>query len=151
MGPAPAHYLFDDYSLDTRLIELRLRGEVIRLQPKPLDLLLFLVENRSRVVLKSELLAHLWPGLAVTENALAQAICAVREALAEAGPDAIQCVRGRGYRFTRSSSETSSSASNGLSILPLGTDARNSRTPCPNGPPVMKIIRDVSSGRILER
>lgn len=95
-------YLFDSYELDTRVVALRLRGEVIRLQPKPLDLLLYLVENRSRVVLKSELLQHLWPGGCVTENALAQAICAVREAVAEAGCDAVQCVRSRGYRFTRS-------------------------------------------------
>lgn len=94
-------YLFDSYELDTLLFELRYRGEVIRLQPKPLDLLLFLIENRSRVVLKSELLAHLWPGISVTENALAQAICAVREAIAGAGTDAITCVRSRGYRFTR--------------------------------------------------
>jgi non-specific serine/threonine protein kinase len=94
-------YLFDDYELDMRFFELRLRGEVIPLQPKPLDLLLYLLENRSRVVLKSELLAHIWPGVSVTENALAQAICAVRVALSEAGPDAIQCVRSRGYRFTR--------------------------------------------------
>ena len=95
------NYSFDGYELDTLLFELRLRGQVIRLQPKPLDLLLFLIENRARVVLKSELLTHLWPGVSVTENALAQAICALREALAEAGPDAIMCVRSRGYRFTR--------------------------------------------------
>ena len=95
------NYLFDGYELDMRFFELRLRGEVIPLQPKPLDLLLHLLENRSRVVLKSELLAHIWPGVSVTENALAQAICAVRAALGEAGPDAIQCVRSRGYRFTR--------------------------------------------------
>jgi non-specific serine/threonine protein kinase len=99
------HYLFDSYELDTRLYELRLRGKVVRLQPKPLDLLLFLIENRSRVVLKSELLAHLWPGISVTENALAQAICAVREALGDAGPGAVACVRSRGYRFTRSLTE----------------------------------------------
>jgi DNA-binding winged helix-turn-helix (wHTH) protein len=96
------NYLFDDYELDMRFFELRLRGEVIPLQPKPLDLLLYLLENRSRVVLKSELLARIWPGVSVTENALAQAVCAVRVALSEGGPDAIQCVRSRGYRFTRS-------------------------------------------------
>jgi non-specific serine/threonine protein kinase len=95
------NYLFDGYEVDTSLFELRLRGAVIRLQPKPLDLLLHLLENRARVVLKSELLAHVWPGVSVTENALAQAICAVREAVAESGPDAIVCVRSRGYRFTR--------------------------------------------------
>lgn len=101
MGPAPVHYLFDGYALDTQPLHLRLREEVIRLTPKPLDLLLFLIENRARVVLKSELLAHRWPGVAVTENALAQVICAVREAVAAAGPAAVQCIRSRGYRFTR--------------------------------------------------
>lgn len=95
------HYLFDTYELDTQRFELRLCAEVIRLQPKPLDLLIFLIENRSRVVLKSELLDHLWPGTVVTENALAQAISAVRAALADAGLDAVTCVRSRGYRFTR--------------------------------------------------
>jgi eukaryotic-like serine/threonine-protein kinase len=95
------HYLFDDYELDTLLFDLRLGGKVIRLQRKPLELLILLVENRHRVVLKSELLTHLWPGISVTENALAQAISAVREALGESGPAAITCVRSRGYRFTR--------------------------------------------------
>ncbi len=102
MGPAPIQYAFDGYELDPRLFELRLRGELVHLQPKPLDLLIFLIENRARVVLKAELLAHLWPGISVTENALAQAICAVREAVSEAGADAVLCVRSRGYRFTRS-------------------------------------------------
>lgn len=96
------NYLFDNYELDTLRFELRLRGELCRLQPKPLDLLVYLIENRSRVVLKSELLAHLWPGVCVTENALAQAIAALRDALSECGPSAVTCVRSRGYRFTRS-------------------------------------------------
>lgn len=93
------HYLFDSYELDTLRFELRLRGEICRVQAKPLDLLRLLIANRHRVVLKSELLAHLWPGSTVTENALAQAVAAVREVIAEAGSDAIVCVRGRGYRF----------------------------------------------------
>ncbi|MDB4933567.1 MAG: response regulator [Labilithrix sp.] len=93
------HYSFASYELDTLRFELRLHGVICRLQPKPLDLLTFLVENRARVVLKSELLAHLWPGVSVTENALAQAVASVRDAISDAGSDAIVCVRGRGYRF----------------------------------------------------
>ena len=92
-------YVFDDYVLDTRLFELRFRGEVKPLQPKPLDLLRYLVEHRDRVVLKSELLATLWPNVHVSDNALAQAVACVREALAQTQRGAIQSLRGRGYRF----------------------------------------------------
>ncbi|MFO0670297.1 MAG: winged helix-turn-helix domain-containing protein [Polyangiaceae bacterium] len=92
-------YVFDDYVLDTRLFELRFRGEVKPLQPKPLDLLRYLVEHRDRVVLKSELLATLWPNVHVSDNALAQAVACVREALAHTQRGAIQSLRGRGYRF----------------------------------------------------
>ncbi len=92
-------YVFDDYVLDTRLFELRFRGEVKPLQPKPLDLLRYLVEHRDRVVLKSELLATLWPNVHVSDNALAQAVACVREALAHTRRAAIQSLRGRGYRF----------------------------------------------------
>ena len=92
-------HTFDDFVLDTSLFELRFRSEPRPLQPKPLDLLSYLVEHRDRVVLKSELLERLWPGVNVTHNALVQAIACVREALADARSPAISSVRGRGYRF----------------------------------------------------
>lgn len=92
-------YVFDDYILDTQLYELRFRGALRALQPKPLDLLRFLLEHRDRVVLKAELLSALWPNVHVSDNALAQAVACVREALAETALPAIQSLRGRGYRF----------------------------------------------------
>jgi DNA-binding winged helix-turn-helix (wHTH) protein len=92
-------FSFDDYVLDTSMFELRYRGETVPLQPKPLDILHYLLVHRDRVVLKSELFSHLWPGVHVTENALAQAIACVREALGQARGAAVVSVRGRGYRF----------------------------------------------------
>lgn len=92
-------YAFEEYVLDTAFLELRFRGDVRHLQPKPLDLLHHLIVHRNRLVLKEELLSQLWPGVTVTENALAQAVACVRKALAEASAPPIVSVRARGYRF----------------------------------------------------
>lgn len=101
-------YTFDHYVLDTALFELRFRGERRPLQRKPLDLLHYLVQHRERVVLKSELLSHLWPGVCVTDNALVQAVACVRDAMPEQR-GAIVSVRGRGYRFALAVKEEASS------------------------------------------
>lgn len=92
-------FVFDSFTLDTNVFELRCGGMLRPLQPKPLDLLRYLIENRDRVVLKRELLSQLWADVRVTENALAQAVACVREALADAKAPAIVGMRGRGYRF----------------------------------------------------
>src|SRR4051812_10762961 len=92
-------YAFAHYELDTQLFVLRCHGILTPIQPKPLDLLVYLVEHRDRVVTKRELLARLWPDVQVTENALQQAVATVREALSPSATGAVVSVRGRGYRF----------------------------------------------------
>jgi DNA-binding winged helix-turn-helix (wHTH) protein len=92
-------YAFDDYVLDMRTYELRWRGVLRPLQPRPLDVLHYLVSRPDRVVTKAELLRAVWTGVHVTDNALAQAVAGVRAALADARRPAIASVRGRGYRF----------------------------------------------------
>jgi non-specific serine/threonine protein kinase len=71
-------------------------GEAVALGARAFDLLLALIERRDRVVGKEELLAAVWPGLAVEENNLTVQISAVRKAL---GAGVIATVAGRGYRF----------------------------------------------------
>jgi DNA-binding winged helix-turn-helix (wHTH) protein len=53
---------FEDFVLDTEIRELRRGDGVVKLQPKVFDLLLHLVENRSRLVTREELLAAVWDG-----------------------------------------------------------------------------------------
>ena len=66
----------------------------------PLDLLLYLVENRDRVVGKEELLDSLWPGVIVTESSLQRAVSLARAALQQGGlREAIRNYARRGYRF----------------------------------------------------
>jgi TolB-like protein len=77
------------------------RGTSRPIAPTALRVLVHLIENRERVVGKRELLATFWPGVAVTENSLAQAIRQIRHALVSGGVDAapIVSVYRQGYRF----------------------------------------------------
>lgn len=73
----------------------------IPLTSKALDVLLYLIEQRGRVVDKNELLTAVWAGRVVEENNLTQAISAVRHAFGAGVGDHryIVTVPGRGYRF----------------------------------------------------
>jgi class 3 adenylate cyclase len=94
-------YVFGDYSLDTQRYELSRAGLLIPLRPKVFQLLAYLITQRDRVVLKEELLDHLWPAQYVGDAALNSYIMAVRQALGDNGQrqQVIRTVRGRGYRF----------------------------------------------------
>jgi DNA-binding winged helix-turn-helix (wHTH) protein len=79
-----------------------LRGtEPLDLTPKLLDLLFHLVDHPATLITKEELLEALWPDANVTENALAQAVSELRQALGDAAgaPQFIKTVARRGYRF----------------------------------------------------
>lgn len=79
-----------------------LRGDqVVALTPKLIDLLLHLVDHRGTLVTKEQLLDALWPGANVTDNALAQAVSELRQALGDdaSAPTFIKTVARRGYRF----------------------------------------------------
>ena len=92
---------FSGYTLDREAWQLSWRGEPISLSRKTFDLLLFLVEHRTRVVPKDELLQALWPEQFVEENNLAQQIFLLRKALSrhDSGLKLIETIPGRGYRF----------------------------------------------------
>jgi len=92
---------FDEYSVDRGKWLLTWRDERLSLNRKTFDLLLYLVDNASRVVSKDELLEQLWPGSFVEESNLTQHVFLLRKALSrhESGEKIIVTVPGRGYRF----------------------------------------------------
>src|SRR3954470_3375437 len=93
-------FAFGDCEVDEGSYELRIRGSPVTIQRKVLDLLLYLVRNRQRAVLKEELLRCVWGGVHVTGNALAQGISTLRATFVTRDvPDPIATLRGRGYRF----------------------------------------------------
>jgi DNA-binding winged helix-turn-helix (wHTH) protein/tetratricopeptide (TPR) repeat protein len=94
-------YRFGPFTLDPSAYRLVRDGEIIPLSPKIIDLLLYLVARPSSLVSKDELFKALWPDVAVTDNALTQAVSELRQALGDdpSEPSYIQTVARRGYRF----------------------------------------------------
>ena len=94
-------YKFDQFEVDDREFRLTDDGMPVQLEPKALRLLVYLIENRNRLVRKQELLDAVWQDAMVTENALTRAIGLLRKALNEDSrvPQFIETVPTAGYRF----------------------------------------------------
>jgi DNA-binding winged helix-turn-helix (wHTH) protein len=99
--PARASYRFGPFVVDGAAYRLARAGETVPVSPKVVDLLLYLASRPSVLVSKDELFAALWPDVAVTDNALTQAVSELRQALGDqpASPTYVQTVARRGYRF----------------------------------------------------
>ncbi len=94
-------YRFDDVQVDLRNFRVLKAGKALPLEPKALNVLVFLIEQRGRLVEKRELMDAVWGDTAVTENVLSRAIAQLRKVLADDAKDAryIETVPTRGYRF----------------------------------------------------
>ncbi|HYC37269.1 MAG TPA: tetratricopeptide repeat protein [Usitatibacter sp.] len=81
--------------------ELRRGAEVVRVEPRAMDLLAILAERRGEVVGREELLAAAWPGVVVGDEALSQSIAKLRRALGDdpRAPSYIETIAKRGYRL----------------------------------------------------
>jgi TolB-like protein len=92
---------FEDFSLDLQRRELRHDGDLRTLEPKVFDLLVFLIQNRDRVVTRDELIANVWDGRIVSESALATCINASRVAVNDSGEQQrlIKTLPRKGIRF----------------------------------------------------
>jgi DNA-binding winged helix-turn-helix (wHTH) protein/tetratricopeptide (TPR) repeat protein len=99
--PTAASYKFGPFLVDGGAYRLIRDGANVPLSPKIIDLLLFLAARPSILVSKEELFKALWPDVAVTDNALTQAVSELRQALGDdaANPKYVQTVARRGYRF----------------------------------------------------
>ena len=99
--PTAASYKFGPFVVDGSTYRLIRNGENVPLSPKIIDLLLFLAARPSVLVSKDELFNALWPDVAVTDNALTQAVSELRQALGDdaGSPTYVQTVARRGYRF----------------------------------------------------
>ncbi len=95
------HFVFGDHVLDLARRELRRESELVRLDPQVFDLLIYMIENRHRVVSKDDMLAAIWAGRIVSESALASRIYAARKAIGDdgKGQTLIRTVPRKGFRF----------------------------------------------------
>jgi TolB-like protein/Tfp pilus assembly protein PilF len=94
-------FLFTDHVLDIDRRELARGGEGIAIEPQVFDLLVYLVENRERVVTKDDLIEKIWEGRIVSESTLTSRINAARKAVGDSGKDQglIRTIARKGFRF----------------------------------------------------
>jgi DNA-binding winged helix-turn-helix (wHTH) protein len=84
-GEADVQFTFGGYRLDPVRRELTRGTEGIAIGPQVFDLLVYLVQNRERVVSKDDLLDNVWRGRIVSESTLTSHINAARKAVRDNG------------------------------------------------------------------
>ncbi len=138
-------YRFDDIEVDVQNFRLLKAGRPIAIEPKALNLLIFLVENPDRLVSRRELIDVVWDGAFVTDHVLNRAIGQLRRQLADdpKEPRYVETVPTLGYRFIATieaevtEAEPSLSDVNGNSRPPHSENsAVQSATLAPQTPPV---------------
>jgi TolB-like protein/DNA-binding winged helix-turn-helix (wHTH) protein/Flp pilus assembly protein TadD len=95
-------YRFGQFALDSRKRTVSRANSPVSLTPKAFDVLLFLVQNPSRLVTKEELLRAVWGDTFVEEGNLTQYISHLRKALGDNAEDTrlIVTIARKGYQFT---------------------------------------------------
>jgi DNA-binding winged helix-turn-helix (wHTH) protein len=91
-------------------------GVPVRLGSRALEILCVLASAKGQLVTKDELMAHVWPGVVVEENAIQVHVSALRKALGttEDGSSYVITVPGRGYRLVASSENSAQGALAGI-------------------------------------
>jgi Tol biopolymer transport system component/DNA-binding winged helix-turn-helix (wHTH) protein len=96
--------LFGPFRFDLSDKTLTRDGQEIRLPPRALMILDYLIERPGRIVTRQELADAVWKDAFVSESSLTEAIGVLRQALGDSAAEAeyIQTVHRRGYRFVAS-------------------------------------------------
>jgi Tol biopolymer transport system component/DNA-binding winged helix-turn-helix (wHTH) protein len=95
------NYRFGDVEIDAEGFRVTKAGAPVHLEPKAIELLLFLAGTRGRLVTKAEIQDVVWKDTFVTESALTRLVAQVRRGLGDDAKEAryIETVPTRGYRF----------------------------------------------------
>jgi TolB-like protein/DNA-binding winged helix-turn-helix (wHTH) protein len=93
----------DDFELDRAAGQLRRSGRILKVERIPMEVLLFLVQQRGQLVTREQLVERIWGKDAHldTDNSINGAIRKIRQVLKDdpEGPRFIQTITGKGYRF----------------------------------------------------
>jgi len=100
LGPE-MQFRFSDCMLDTDRRELRRGSESVDVEPQVLDLLIYLVQNRDRVVSKDDVIASVWANRIVSDGTLTSRVYAARKAVGDSGQEQrlIRTIARKGLRF----------------------------------------------------
>lgn len=93
-------FFFGEWQINPSANSLLLGKQVKQLEPKAMDVLLFLCQRAGEVVSSDEIVSHCWPGVDTGDNPLHKIINQLRRALGDSAtePTYIETIRKRGYR-----------------------------------------------------
>lgn len=111
-------YSFGEFALEPDKKLLTCEGATVHLANRPFQVLLFLIENRDRMVSRAELLDLFWDGKDVYENTLTKCVGTIRKALQDTleQPRFIETQWAKGYRFIGILEESYAQGHNASSI-----------------------------------
>jgi TolB-like protein/Tfp pilus assembly protein PilF len=94
-------FSFGDCEIDPERREIRRAKRAVHVEPQVFDLLVYLVQNRDRVVTKDDVIASVWGGRIVSESTLTSRINAARTAVGDSGrrQQLIRTIPRKGLRF----------------------------------------------------
>lgn len=94
-------YLSNGREIDVGTRTVLHGSDLLHVEPQVFDLILYLVENRGRVVDKDELLARVWKGRVVSDATIASRLNAARRVLGDDGrrQDVIKTLSRQGFRY----------------------------------------------------
>src|SRR5712664_1338492 len=92
---------FGDCEINLERRELWRAKRAVHVEPQVFDLLVYLVQNRDRVVSKDDLIASIWGGRIVSESTLTSRVNAARKAVGDSGEaqHLIRTIPRKGIRF----------------------------------------------------
>ena len=131
-------FLFADCVLDPERRELTRDSKAVAIGPQVFDLLLYLVQNRDRVVSKDGMIEAVWGGRIVSESTLTSHINAVRKAIGDSGEEQhlVRTVPRKGFRFVGDVTEAQCSNRSTKTDSEASTDAVRPAIPLPNKPSI---------------
>jgi len=130
---------FDDCEIDVERREIRRAKTLVHVEPQVFDLLVYLVENRDRVVSKDDLIASVWSGRIVSDSTLTSRINAARNAVGDSGRDKklIRTIARKGLRFVGTIREQPEGVEPTRASSPQEGEARESPSlPLPDRPAI---------------
>ena len=90
-----------EWRIDSTVNAFDRAGRTVRIEPKAMEVLMVLAARAGEVVSREDLLAAVWPGVVVGDDALTQSIIKLRKALGDKprSPSYIETISKRGYRL----------------------------------------------------
>ncbi len=102
-------YTFNNYHVDPINFSIKYNNDIVAVEPRVFDLIIYLIKNKSQVVSRDELFEKIWQGRNVLDATLSNHIKTARSILGDDGQSqhTIKTVHGRGYQFVADLKTTS--------------------------------------------